>query len=429
VARLSKEEVMTIAVLRKTGESQRAIARRLRVDEKSVRYHLGRQKAGGEDGRRKKRSLISVLALEPVVEQWWTTQREDLGERRPNVEALRDFLVAEYGYPGSVKSVRKYVRAHFPAPRLRAFRRVETPPGAQAQVDWSEHPGMDIGDAAGPVTLYAFHLRLSHSRAAAVIWCRSMDQVSWHHAHNEAFRRIGGVPAVLRIDNLKTGIGQGAGPWGTVNASYATYARALGFHVDACLPRCPQQKGKVERGVRTLRDSGLTRGCFASLAHLQAWTDAKLAEARSRQRCPATGTAVAEAWEVERRLLRELPALLPEPFDVVATRVVSRDCQVAFEGRFYPVPFAHVGLPVEVRGCAGVVQIVDPVTGVVLRSHPRHTAARIISDPTCYDGEATERILPPVPLGAMGKRLEELARRDTPRRSIAYYAELAEVAR
>jgi hypothetical protein len=34
----------------------------------------------------------------------------------------------------------------------------------------------------------------------AVVWCRSMDQVSWHHAHNQALTRIGGVPAVLRID-------------------------------------------------------------------------------------------------------------------------------------------------------------------------------------------------------------------------------------
>lgn len=30
---------------------------------------------------------------------------------------------------------------------------------------------------------------------------------------------------------------------------------------------------------------------------------------------------------------------------------------VAFEGRSYAVPFEHVGIEVEVRGCAGKVQV------------------------------------------------------------------------
>ena len=39
----------------------------------------------------------------------------------------------------------RFVRAHYPRPRLRPFRRVETPPGAQAQVDWGEFANLDIG--------------------------------------------------------------------------------------------------------------------------------------------------------------------------------------------------------------------------------------------------------------------------------------------
>jgi hypothetical protein len=46
---------------------------------------------------------------------------------------------------------------------------------------------------------------LSHSRKEAVVWSRSMDQLAWHHVHNEAYLRLGGVAAVNRIDNLKTG--------------------------------------------------------------------------------------------------------------------------------------------------------------------------------------------------------------------------------
>jgi hypothetical protein len=55
-------------------------------------------------------------------------------------------LVLEHDYTGSYKSVLRHVRAKFPKPKLRPFRRVETPPGAQAQVDWWECSGIDLGD-------------------------------------------------------------------------------------------------------------------------------------------------------------------------------------------------------------------------------------------------------------------------------------------
>ena len=73
---------------------------------------------------------------------------------------------------------------------------------------------------------------------------------------------IGGIPAVLRIDNLKTGIACGAGPWGEVNAAYRAYAKAVGFHVDACLPRCPEHKGKVENKVGFIKGRLRAAGQF-----------------------------------------------------------------------------------------------------------------------------------------------------------------------
>ena len=78
---------------------------------------------------------------------------------------------------------------------------------------------------------------LSHSRMPVVIWTRSENQLSWLKSHNEAYRRLGGVPAVNRIDNVKTAIARGAGAWGTINETYRAYALAVGFHIDACQPR------------------------------------------------------------------------------------------------------------------------------------------------------------------------------------------------
>ena len=115
------------------------------------------------------------------------------------------------------------------------------------------------------------------------------------------FQRLGGVPAVLRIDNVKTAIARGAGARGVINETYRRFAVQLKFHVDACQPRHPQGKGKVERHVRDLRGTvDPRREVFDSLEALQAVTDARLEERAARLRCPATGTSIAEAWEQER---------------------------------------------------------------------------------------------------------------------------------
>lgn len=119
--------------------------------------------------------------------------------------------------------------------------------------------------------------------------------------------------------------------------------------------------------------------------------------------------------------------ILPQPFDAVATRTVSDDCLVSFEGRQYSVPFAWVGQSVELRGGAGTVQILGGAR--VIAEHPRHTQRRLVIDPEHYEGHATERVAAPMPLGRLGQRLQELASIPVDARPLDLYAELAEVAR
>jgi transposase len=422
--KLTAEEVVTLQVLKCKGQSNAQIAQTLGVTEAAVRYHLRRQ--GREDGRKNKPRKADQLA--PTIAHWVDVHHPVAAAEAParpvNIQALYDWLRQEHAYDGSYKSVLRFVRAHYPRPRLRPYRRVETPAGAQAQVDWGEFAGLDLGD--GPQPLYAFVMVLSHSRKEVLIWCRRMDQLSWHHAHNEAFRRLGGIPAVLRIDNLKTGVARGAGPWGEVNEAYQAYAQAVGFHVDACLPRCPEHKGKVENKVRFVKRRLHLAGTFAGLAELQSQTDAQLAGSDSRRVCPATGQTVTASWQAEQRRLRPVP-LLPEPFDLTVTRTVQRDCTVNFEGRTYSVPFALCGRSVEVRGCVGVVQIW--YDGRVWAEHPRHTPERLVLDRSHYDGPGDERVAPPVPLGKMGRKLQEILEQPVEQRPLDLYAALAEVAR
>ena len=305
-------------------------------------------------------------------------------------------------------------------------RRVETPPGAQAQADWAHFPRVFVGGSA--VDLMAFKMALSHSRKDAIVWALGKDMLSWLECHSGCFSRLGGVPATVRIDNEKTAIAAGAGAWGVINPTYRRYARMLQFHIDACPPRAPRYKGKIERRVRDQRSAlDPSRRAWRDLGELQQWTDEKLNERAERLICPATGQSVAETWAQEQPLLTKLPETLAEPFDAAVMRKVGIDALIAFEGRQYSVPFAYAGSRVEARGCARTVQIYKDCR--LIASHPRGTAARLVIDQAHYDGPGAARVVAPPPLGRMGAKMLELAAAPVARRSLDFYAALADIAR
>lgn len=418
--KLDQEARMTIQTLAERGQSNRAIARLLGVHENAVRYHLKRLCQGAVDGRSRQKHLAADFQ-EAIAT--WLEQLDDSGPL--NLAALHDWLVTEHHYPGSLRSLQRYFKAHFPHPKVRARRRVETPPGAQAQADWGEFPRVLIAGQRQHLSVFA--LKLSFSRFPAFIWSLSKNQLAWHQVHNEGLRRLGGIPAVVRIDNLKTGVIHGAGPWGILNRHYRAYARTVGFHIDACLPRAPQAKGKVERLIRDLR-GGFSpyRRHWDSLAELQQATDQHVQQLAQRRLCPATGTCVADSLAQEQAYLAPLP-ILPEPFDIAVTRTVAPDATIGFEQRRYSVPFAWIGRRVEVRGAAGRVQVL--ADHQLVASHPRHTPERIVIDPAHYEGPSTDTVQAPMPLGRMGKKLQQIAQLRPEQRPLNLYAALAGVAR
>jgi hypothetical protein len=93
---------------------------------------------------------------------------------------------------------------------------------------------------------------------------------------------------------------------------------------------------------------------------------------------------------------------------------------VYFENHSYPVPFIHVGREVEVRGCAGRVQIL--ADGKVIWEHPRGTRERLIYDPSCYEGDGDARVIAPPPFGRMGSRLQEIMDMAVEERPVDLYA-------
>jgi transposase len=421
MAVLDPEELVTLKTLARLGVSNVEIAGTLGVTEGTVRYHRRRLASGARDGRANKPFLAE--SFREAVDAYLEARQEDAPS---NVQDLHDFLVAEHAYPGSLRSVQRFVRSAFAPPPVRTRRRVETPPGAQAQADWAVFPRVALG--VGEVDLVAFVLQLSFSRGDAIVWSDRRDMPSWLEVHLAAFVRLQGVPATVRVDNEKTAVVRGAGAWGELHPTYRRFAQQLRFHVDACAPRAPQAKGKVERRIREAR-RGLDpyRRRWRDVGELQAFTDTFVHASWATRVCPATGGSVLEALELERRSLSPLPERLPEPFDVAVRRRAGVDATVRFEGRTYSVPFVLANRDVVLHGTRAHVQVF--AGDELMAQHPRGSRERILIDPRHYQGDATPTHLPPQPLGRFGERIQEIMALPTEQRPIDLYAALAEVAR
>jgi transposase len=420
VAKLKEYHIMCAEELAR-NQSVRKIASTFDVDESTLRYRLGRKRTGAVDGRAQQPEACAPY--ETLISEW---MRDQESQKRPEpVQALYERLCAEHGYTGSYMSVYRFVTRRRKTPLPAPFRRVETRPGAQTQVDWLQRR-VYVRSLGGFTKLSAFVMTLSHSRMWVVIWSRSENMLAWLDGHNRAFEFLGGVPSFVRLDNLKTGVASGCGAWAKLNDGYETYAKQMEFTPDPHRVNTLRDKGKAERRVDDVKVLQVTdKDRFEDVDDLQETGTLRVVDRSKKLTCPVTGKSVYESWHLEKPYLKPLPLSLPEPFDVQVLREVSRDCLVAFEGRRYSVPYRWAKRTVQVRGCAATVEIWGE--GKRLCVFPRKTDCRLLVDQNHYEATGEDKAHAPVPLGKIGRQIvvpRSWEIEDAPRRSIDRYEEI-----
>lgn len=383
--------------MRERGTSVRQVASQLGVTEGGLRYRLKKlEEEPSEDGRAKQpTALDDYLETVQAIQERLDDGRLTAEGRPCQVQTIYEILVRDHGYRGSYQAVVRHLRRKHGKPKLRAFRRVETPPGVQAQHDWFE---VRVPIGGREQRIQALLGTLSHSRAKFCWVSEDQSQLAWHTGHLALFERYSGVPLWVRIDNLKTGVASGAGHTAVLNRAYELFARTCGFEIDPCRPATGSDKGKAERAVRTFRSAfgEVFRRGAGSLDELGWLLDERAHKLMDRLICPVTGTTITEAFRAEQQVLEPVPTMV-EPFDLVVTRRVSRDCLISFEGRRYSVPFAWIGRLVDVWGT--LRHVVIRGTGNELARHARGTKARLLLNPDHYEGTSTDRVERPTPLG------------------------------
>ncbi len=142
------------------------------------------------------------------------------------------------------------------------------------------------------------------------------------------------------------------------------------FAPKPCAPYRGNEKGKVERTIRYLRDSFFAARSYSSLADLNAQLARWIAEVAHARRVPgdASGRLVREALDAERPRLLPLPEKAFET-DVVRAVASGKTPYVRFDGNDYSIPHTLVRKPLTLAASATRVRILDGTAEVA--SHGR----------------------------------------------------------
>lgn len=296
-------------------------------------------------------------------------------------------LVEEFGYSASYESVKRYVRTL--APIRRAVGVFISAAGEEAQIDFFQGaPTLDsaTGQWKRP---WVFRMTLCHSRHGyeEAVWDQQVE--TFLRLHEHAFRDFGGVPRVVRHDNLKAGVVRACLYDPDVNVIYAAFARHWGFTPLPTQPRHPQENGKQERSGGYVKSNALKGHRFDSLeahnAHLVRWN-------RTVARLRIHGTTRRQVWahflDVEKPVLQPL-AFESFPMFTCGQRTVHPDGHVEVQGAFYPVPLHLLGQKVRVRWDAHLVRVYHGETQVAI--HVRIAAGQYAPAPGQGGTEAPSR--------------------------------------
>ncbi|NIO76199.1 MAG: IS21 family transposase, partial [Armatimonadetes bacterium] len=263
-------------------------------------------------------------------------------------------LSADHGFTGSYSSVKRYVSrlgATTPLP----FRRMECAPGHEAQVDFGI--GAWVIEDGRKRRPHVLRVTLSHSRKSysEAIWKQTTE--NFIRALENAFRSFGGVPETLVVDNLKAAVKNPDWFDPELNPKIVSFANHYGFVILPTKPYMPRHKGKIESGIKYVKNNALKGRIFQSLSEqnrfLCHW-ERSVADTRIHG---TTKTHVRKVFEeVERPALRPLPKA-SFPFFHEGRRKVHRDAHVEVARAYYSVPPEYLGREVWARWDSRLVRI------------------------------------------------------------------------
>jgi len=358
--RLTMAQINAIVTLHKSKHSNRHIGRLLGVHPDTVGKYVARAEAQNRSNAPTGSDTTGGGGGPPPTgpESDCEPFRQRIIEKlEAGLSAMRihQDLCQESGFSASYYSVRRFVgqlkkRSELP------FRRLETAPGEEAQVDFGTAAPVRTPDGKRRRP-WVFRIVLSHSRKAYSEAVYRQSTESFIQCLENAFRAFGGVPKRLVIDNLKAAVHRADWYDPELHPKLQSFAAHYGTVFLPTKPYTPRHKGKVESGVKYVKENALKGRVFESLAgqneFLLNW-ERRVADTRIHG---TTKRQVGKLFEDS-----EYEALLPLPaerfpFFHEARRTVHRDGHIEVDKAYYSVSPEYVGRRLWVRWDGRLVRV------------------------------------------------------------------------
>lgn len=289
-------------------------------------------------------------------------------EKFPTLRASRLYAMAhERGYPGAPDHFRAIVARLRPKPAGEAYLRLRTLPGEQGQVDWAHFGKLTIGRAVRP--LMGFVMVLSYSRMLFLRFYLGAAMSNFLRGHVEAFTFFHSGPRVLLYDNLKSAVLERAGDAIRFHPTLTELAAHYHFQPRPVAVCRGNEKGRVERAIRFVRDAFFAARTFRDLDDLNVQALAWCQGAAADRPCPEDrARTVREVFAEEQPHLIALPQN-PFPTEERIEVSVRKTPYVRFDLNDYSIPHTRVERTLTLLATLDTVRILDGQE--LIATHPR----------------------------------------------------------
>ena len=343
------------------------IARRIGADRKTIRRAL----TDDNDNRSTKHAskldpfkkrIEHILSLNPAI---------------TNVLILEK--IKQEGYEGGKSILSDYLlKMH--RKNKEAFNHIETLPGIEAQVDWTSCGRISCGEHNRK--LYLFCMVLSYSRYMYMAFTTSMDSDTFMAWEGRGFRFFGGIPKTLLYDNLKSVVSFRYGKEITFNERFSDFALYYGFKIKVCNVRRGNEKGKVERAIRYVKENFLIRDNYENFDLIKVEASRWLRETANKRIHSTTRKKPADMLNEEKNFLLILP---PSDYDYPLPRPLNarKDCLFSFDANRYSIPSQYYNKPLIFKAYIERITVVceKETIAVHTRCYDKH---RTIKNPAHY---------------------------------------------
>jgi len=326
---------------------------------------------------------------EEILAPWAERIRDWLKGERLQLTRIHELLVQQH-CPVSYMSLYRYaVRREWLTSQRATVRMADTRPGEMAEMDFGRLGLLADPDTGRSRVVSALVVVLGYSRHSFV-WPLRQQQVSdVIEGLEAAWAFFGGIPRNLVLDNFPASV---AGPDAfspRLTRAFLEYSQRRGFIADPARVRHPQDKPKVENGIRYVRERFFKGGRFHDLADIRLQARKWCLETAGQRVHGTTRRLPAVVWSEE-----EKAALIPwdgEPYDVPDWHEVTvhPDHHIAYRYALYSAPYhtCPPGTKLEVRGDGKLVRLYK--RSMLVKVHPRQTRGGRATDPQDYPPELT----------------------------------------